>query len=235
MRNLITGLLFLAFSAFLLTSTTNASAQQPEVTPAETTEKPLTNGFGPGTLDATVSAGLGGLLYPNIEPGIDIGLIPLGGNTSFSVGGTAGLGYCLLCGIVSAFSNDLSVKSWYSTLMARALVHTDIIAKLMDVNNLDFYLGAMAGPNFYMFSISVDNHPSAISTTITTVGIAPVLGLRLTPENSNWLFFAEGRAMLEFGFTDTVLKFDDQTQYVFNAQSYSTSGLNLSAGIGYRF
>ena len=80
----------------------------------------------PGDIDIGLSGGLGGLIYPHLTPKVDVGAVPLGSSV-LSAGGSVDAGYCVLCSLVTT-GTDWSVRSFYVTLLGRAMFHLENLA-----------------------------------------------------------------------------------------------------------
>ena len=187
----------------------------------------------PGDIDMTGALGLAGLIYVNFEPGVDIGVVPLGEGTTLSVGGTVGLGYCLFCAAVSGLVNDFSVGAWNFSPKVRGLVHFDALGRELDAP-LDTYAGASLGTGTYFFN--VQSNGTSVSESITTFLFTPLVGGRLFPtESSPLFFFGELRYRIEAGFSKVTLQSEQwQQDFVLNAD-YGQTGLEAVVGGGLRF
>lgn len=190
--------------------------------------------FGLGTLDVTLSGGLSSGLYLFLEPGADLGLIPLGDGLTLGLGGTVNLGWCLLCAGVTALT-PLNVSAWYVNPLARATLHFDAIAKAIDLPQLDTYAGFTAGPSFYSFTLSVDNDPAQGDFSETTFLLGPLFGGRFTVNDDNGFFlFAEARLLMEFGYNTITFRDSNGTVYT-QDDGVSRGGLDWVGGLGMRF
>ncbi|MBA2660745.1 MAG: hypothetical protein H0U74_00495 [Bradymonadaceae bacterium] len=188
--------------------------------------------FGAGTLDITLAAGLGNLLYPHIEPGVDLGLVNLGASVALSLGGVVDLGYCLLCGFVSSFSG-YDISSWYINPMGRALLHFGSVAQMLDEPGFDVYIGAMAGPAFYTLSSS--DGANSFTASVTTFLLGPLVGLRYSLDDTNsWFIFGEGRLLLEFGFSEITLRSSDGQSRTYE-NNFGRGGNDAVFGLGRRY
>ncbi len=187
----------------------------------------------PGDIDMTGALGLAGLIYVNFEPGVDVGVVPLGEGTTFSVGGTVGLGYCLFCAAVSGLVSDFSVGAWNFSPKVRGLVHFDALGREMDAP-LDTYAGASLGTGTYFFN--VQSGGTSVSESITTFLFTPLVGGRLFPtESSPFFFFGELRYRIEAGFSNVTIQSEQwQQDFVLNAD-YGQTGLDAVVGGGVRF
>lgn len=183
-------------------------------------------------VDAMVAAGFGSLLYPHIEPAVDIGVLPLGPVT-LSVGGAADLGYCLLCGIIDAAS-DWDVASWYWSIQARPMLHiNDLSRQLVEALNVDMYAGATFGPQFYNFRFGYEPNNDSARVNFTTFVFGPVLGAKLFGDKIGLFGYAELRYLFEVGYAEQTIEIDDQRFTL--TTDYRRGGSDLTFGLGYRF
>ncbi|TXD35934.1 hypothetical protein FRC98_14785 [Lujinxingia vulgaris] len=239
-------LMITAFATMMLLFAGSASAQEPTSAPAAPAESELSPegdvtitdtpdlSFGLGTLDLTLSGGLSGGLYLFAEPGVDLGLIPLGDGLTLGLGGTVNLGWCLLCAGVTALT-PLNVSAWYVNPLARATLHFDAIAKAVDLPQLDTYAGLTAGPSFYSFTLSVDNDPAQGDFSETTFLLGPLFGARFTVNEDNGFFlFAEARLLMEFGYNTITFRDSNGTVYT-QDDGVSRGGMDWVGGLGLRF
>lgn len=192
--------------------------------------------FGPGTFD--LSIGAGGLFYPHIEPGLDIGLIPIADrNVVLSIGGSLELGYCLGCKLFDLAArlsgSDLSVTSWYVMPFLRFNAHLNAIGRLVKMPELDVYGGLMAGPGYYSFSLEADD-ASADYTSITgTAG--PVLGMRYMLGKRGFVGF-EARYLVTVGQEDVTLRNSSgDVVQTFNGADVARNGTDYQVAVGLRF
>ncbi len=204
---------------------TNQGVQQQDTTARAPAE------FGMN-IDLMLAAGLGSLLYPHIEPSIDVGLLPLGPVT-FSVGGSADVGYCLLCGVVTALSN-WRVNSWYWSLQGRALFHFNQLTRMAQENfNVDLYAGVTMGPQFYNFTLGYKPTNDEASANFVTFLGGPVFGVRMFGDSIGFFGYAELRYFIEAGFSETTVEIDNQEFTLTN--DYRRGGSDITLGVGYRF
>lgn len=143
--------------------------------------------FGAGTVDLTV--GIGGFFYPHIEPGLDVGIIPLPADLSISLGLNVDVGYCVGCllfGVLDDLSGsniEMNVGSWYVAPQLRGLIHLGAISDLIRTPELDLYVGLGAGPALFRFTVDVTDKTDSskqvnASQTILTGFGGPIAGLR---------------------------------------------------------
>lgn len=193
----------------------------------------------PGTFDLTL--GVGGFFYNTIEPGADMGLIPVSDVGTISMGGYLDAGYCLLgCFLFNSLMNwasdgqaNLRLRAFHINPMARGLFHLNILAEALDLRSLDVYGGLVAGPSFYNVNLRVMNE-SADMKNITFL-IGPTVGLRYTLGDGQGFFvFGEARYLVEFGSTTYQLQTSDGYTYSDNGL-VRRGGRNLKFGVGFRF
>jgi hypothetical protein len=182
-------------------------------------------------MDLMLAAGFGSLLYPHIEPSIDIGVAPLGPVT-LSVGGSADVGYCLLCGVVTALS-DWKVNSWYWSLQGRALIHFNTLSRMAQDNfNADLYAGLSLGPQFYNFTFGYKPTDDEASVDFVTFLGGPVFGVRIFGDDIGFFGYAELRYFIEAGFNETTVEIDNQ-EFTLTGD-YRRGGSDITLGFGYR-
>jgi hypothetical protein len=123
----------------------------PAAAAAQDGDAPVT--MSAGSIDIAASGGLGGLVYPFIEPQIAVGVLPLGPVT-LSAGAVADAGYCLLCGLVGAATPDWRLNSYYFGVYGRVLAHLNAVSDALgDAVALDPYAGVAVGPRFYVVAL----------------------------------------------------------------------------------
>ncbi|RDV38201.1 hypothetical protein DV096_10330 [Bradymonadaceae bacterium TMQ3] len=239
-------LMIAALATMLLLFAGTATAQEPHSPAPASSESALAPegdvaitdtpdlGFGLGTLDVSISGGLSSGLYLFLEPGADLGLIPLGEGLTLGLGGTVNLGWCLLCAGVTALT-PLNVSAWYVNPLARATLHFDAIAKAVELPQLDTYAGFTAGPSFYSFTLSVDGDPAQGNFSETTFLLGPLFGARFTVnEDSGFFLFGEARFLMEFGYNTITFRDSNGTVYT-QDDGVSRGGLDWVGGLGLRF
>ncbi|MFP4011730.1 MAG: hypothetical protein ACLFUM_08510 [Spirochaetaceae bacterium] len=217
-------------SALVLLSAVGGFAQEGDTE----AEEDAGNAMEAGDIDIGVSGGLGGFLYPYLAPQIDVGVLPVDAVT-ISAGARANAGYCLLCGIFSALDDDWTVRSFYVSVLGRALVHFNDLADGIDTSNpLDAYAGLMAGPGFYRFGVEYDPTGDSADTTLTTVIFGPSGGAKLFfDERQRGFAFLELAYLFEVGFESTEIELAGET-YTIDRANYASSGLDFSIGLGMR-
>lgn len=163
--------------------------------------------FGAGTFD--MSVGIGGFFYPHIEPGIDIGIIPLPANINLSLGLNLDVGYCLGCLISQAFLNFVSadaaeweIRSWYVAPQIRGLAHLGIISDILRLPELDLYMGFGGGPAMYYTGIkATSKNNGAVATAEAFQWAAfggPLAGMRFML-NESFFVGVEARYFVSWG------------------------------------
>jgi hypothetical protein len=188
----------------------------------------------PGTFDLTF--GLGGFLYTYIEPGVDIGVLPLGDKIVLSVGGYLNAGYCFIgCGILNFFIHPARVSAWHVNPMGRVLFHLNAIAELASLPGIDAYGGVVAGPNYYRASLTIEDGVHAVTGQGFTFLVGPTLGGRYTLQGQSGFFiYGEARYLIEFG--SQQWEVTDDRGVVYNQNSLiHRGGRKMALGIGVRF
>jgi len=187
----------------------------------------------PGNIDVALSGGLGALIYPFLEPQVDIGLIPLGPVT-LSVGATGDVGYCLLCNVLRVIDTNWRLNSYYLGVYGRVLAHVSGLTETLGGDlRVDPYAGLAIGPRFYV--VAVEYIPDNASTrgSINSFIIAPQVGARLfLNDDIRWFGFAEASYLIEIGFQSTTLEIGGQTYFV--DEQYASGGASVTLGVGLR-
>ena len=193
--------------------------------------------FGALDIDILVLGGFGGLLYPHIEPGVDVGVVPLGKDMAISVGGGVDLGWCALCAVIDLVS-DLDISSSYVSPQGRVALHFGTLGGLLpkDLDNftLDPYVGFFGGPVFYKFAVKDATGGASLEAEQFTIVVGPVLGIRLGFANNRLLLLGEYRWSTEAGFTSVTVRDENGTTQTITGEDFSRSGNDFILGIGLR-
>lgn len=221
--------LILALAMLVAVGTAGAFAQSDDE--ADDTASAMT--MKAGDIDVAASGGLGGLIYPFIEPQVAVGLLPLGPAT-LSVGAVGDAGYCLFCGLLRVFTNDWTLRSYYFGVYGRVLAHISALTDVLgDSIPLDPYAGLAVGPRWYVVGIEYIPTGDSSTATLNSVIIAPQVGTRLFfNEDANWFGFAEARYLFEIGFQTQTVEVGTQTYTV--TDDYAGGGGSVSLGVGMR-
>jgi hypothetical protein len=189
--------------------------------------------MGFGSIDIAASGGLNALIYPYVEPQLDIQLLPLGPVT-LSAGATADVGYCLFCNLLGALSADWKLRSYYFGGYARILAHiTAVTEQLSSAIPVDPYAGLAVGPRWYVVSVEYQPTSASSRASLTSVILAPQAGARVFFGKSSRLFgFAEARYLIELGFQSQTVEVSGQS-YRFDDE-FSSAGGSVSLGLGFR-
>ena len=219
----------IAFSLIGLSSTATAQegaeAQESPAPAKGEAEKPPEY-MGPGTVDGMLSVGLGGLIFVSAEPGVDVGLVPIGNNLTLSVGGVVNMGFCLLCGIGSLAVPNFSVGISNIAPQARALLH------IKAIDDLDVFAGAGFGPSFY--SLKVASNGVELKDRLTAWLFSAVVGGRYFASKA-FFGFLEARYQVEAGFNTLTLDAPEwDASFTLNTD-YSRRGIDFILGGGLRF
>lgn len=209
------------------------SQEKPAATEVEAEAEADTQVFGAGDFDILLNVGFN-LLYIHLEPALDVGVIPIGGMT-LSFGGGFGVGYCLLCGALTALT-DVSVSGQYWFPHGRVNLHLgtlgDLLPDEMDGWTLDPYAGFYLGPQFYQFDLASGG--TSIEASQTSIALGPVLGIRLGAKNNTFLLFGEYRYGTEFGFTTVTIETEDGSTQTLNSDDIGRKGSDFILGLGLR-
>ena len=210
--------------------------QQPDEPAADLSEP-----YGVGTTDLMVSGSLFGVFggYLTVQPGLELGMIPLGEGITLGVGGELDAGWCALCGLLALTPVFDSLSAWYASPRGRATVHFNQLSEALDMSGLDAYVGLVAGPALYSVDMNFAGGGRAEGRILSFI-IGPVFGARITTEGTTGFFiFGEGRFHSEFGrSTVTVTIEGDEDEEVFVAEgggATSRGGLDTFVGLGFRF
>lgn len=118
---------------------------------AEEPEYPFT----PGTFDLMLTGGLS-LTMPYLEPGVEIGMIPLTDELTLGIGANVAVGACILCSVLTFITpSDFEISAWFVHPLLRAGVHFNMLSDTLDMPHLDLYAGALAGPGIYTFDMQI--------------------------------------------------------------------------------
>ena len=219
----------LALALLVAVGTAGAFAQAGD----EADEAASATTMGAGDIDIAASGGLGGLIYPFIEPQVAVGLVPLGPVT-LSVGAVGDAGYCLFCGLLRVFSNDWALRSYYFGVYGRALAHISALTDVLgDSIPIDPYAGIAVGPRWYV--VALEYLPTGDSTTasLNSIIIAPQVGTRVFfNDEASWFGFAEARYLFEVGFQTQTVDAGGQSFTV--SEDYAGGGGSVSLGVGMR-
>ncbi len=208
-------------------------AQTSEDTEVAEAEEPASRAtMGPGNIDVGLSGGLGGLIYPYLEPQVAVGVLELD-DVSISVGGLADVGYCVLCHLLEVLDDDWSLRSYYFGVYGRALVHLNVLADEIGGSiGVDPYAGVAVGPRFYFFDLEYEPSNDSVSTTLQSVVFMPHIGARVFPSESAPLFlFGDLRFSLEFGLGSTTVTVGNQSYTVDDEVAGGGIGIALGAGL----
>lgn len=192
--------------------------------------------FGPGDIDLALHLGLSGLLYGQIEPGVDVGLVPITDEVTLSVGGQIGFGACLLCGIISAALPNFSWGATNISPQGRIGVHLDLIDDGDMGVKLDGFGGLYGGPNFYRFRVRFEDE-GRVTGGITSWILGGYGGVRMFFGELNPFFLsAEMRLGAEIGFNEIIIRDEDWPPgEEFRVQnSYSQRVVSTMVGLGFR-
>lgn len=225
-----------AIAAAVALPSTDAFAQTTTEPVVATDEADAGAVFGAGDFDILANIGFN-LLYLTVEPALDIGIVPLGGDMAISLGGGVGLGYCVLCAAVSALSS-VNVRASNISPYGRANLHLGSLGGLIpkDINGttIDPYVGLMAGPNIYRFRVDFDQEDAHATATTTSIFAGPAAGLRAGFSNNTLLLFLEYRVTAEFGFATVNVEDSTGRVYRVTGDAYSQRTSNFIFGFGIR-
>ncbi len=218
-------------------SLASLNAQVAEDVPAAETEEPASRAtMGAGNVDVGLSGGIGGLIYPYLEPQVAVGVLPLDVVT-ISVGGLADAGYCVLCHLLEVLDDDWTLRSYYFGVYGRALVHLNVVADQVGGSvRIDPYVGLAVGPRFYFFDLKYDDGSvsESVSTTLNSVVFMPHIGTRVfLTEAARFFLFGDLRLLLEFGLGSTTVTAGGQSYTV--DEDVAGGGINIALGAGLRF
>lgn len=176
--------------------------------------------FGAGSVDLYLGAG--GFFYPHLEPGVDIGIIPLPGNINLSIGANLDVGYCVSCLITSFAADyvtggnvDWEFRSWYIAPQLRGLAHLGLISDILRLPELDLYVGIGAGPAMYYTGIkatSTQNGATASAESFSWIGFGgPLAGMRFMLSDSFFLG-VEARYFASWGIEQQSVNLNGEVQ-----------------------
>lgn len=187
----------------------------------------------PGTIDAQLTLGFGTFLTPQLEPAVDVGLIPIGADNTISLGASAGFGYCLGCLILSALPG-LSVRAWSLEPQLRVLAHFGSLSKSLNIPEIDLYAGPIAGFSMYQFTWT--QNQGEVNARDSLFGISAGLLGGLHYLLSDRVFAgAELKYALTFGLNSFVVEVGDTTYSDISATNYVQNGFEYNFHLGARF
>lgn len=200
--------------------------------------------FKAGSVDMLI--GVGGFLYPHIEPGIEIGVLNLPSDISIGLGANLDLGYCLGCLLgdliddVTGSNYETELRSWYVAPQLRVLVHFGIISRIAKMPELDVFGGIGAGPALWNFSFEVtdktdnSNTAKASSTSLAAFG-GPIIGLRYLLSESFFVSF-EARYFISVTQQNTTVNVGNEQVLVDTEGTVQDRyGSNYNLAVGLRF
>lgn len=224
------GVAFLCAVAASLPAAAFAGDPQP-------TDAPQARHVGLFTFDILLAGGISSELYVHAEPALEVGILPLGKTGALAVGAGVDLGWCALCGVVTALS-DLDWQGSYTSPFGRATLHAGTLGGLIPANygaaTLDFYVGALAGPSFYQFEIA-DPGRASVRFERVTLRVAPLLGARLGFLDNHLLVLGEYRFNIEGGFEEVTYSTADGEEQVVAPSTVNRRGNEFVLGVGARF
>ena len=189
-----------------------------------------------GNLELMLGGNMNGLLFPEVEIGVELGFLPLTDGVVLSLGGSAGAGYCLGCFLFDFLSQGaLEIRASSYSILGRAGVHLPLLGEMFDVPELDVSAGLMAGPSFYSASFSFeDGSGSATYEYVQPVfSIGPYAALRYMFGDS---FFVGFDARYFIAFADETVTFDiNGTEYTVDTQDFIRADVLYNGYIGVRF
>lgn len=193
--------------------------------------------FGAGNID--INAGLGGsnsLIYLNVEPGVNVGLVGPSDGIVLGAGASANLGYCLACHLLDLA--DVRVRARNFSPMVRGTVHLPALMKAIGAPEVDARVGLMGGIANYSLDIGERGSDAEIEARVRTNVIGPYVGGTYSLDDGRGPFaFADLRLLFEVGTASvTIHAGDDDEDRVLEVQAdVSRQGLETIVGVGYRF
>lgn len=224
-----------AFLLAMLTLGTPATLAAQQSTPQGINPQPQewSGTYGPGTLDAQLTLGIGGLFTPQIEPAVDLGLIPLGQDLTLSLGASASFGYCVGCFIFGAITN-IDVKFWTFEPLARVLLHVESLSRALNITGLDVYGGLTGGPSIYNFTLTGQNNNVKVTDRVVAVGLGALGGMHYLLNDHVYLG-AELRYLIKLGVNTGSVTIDGTTYQEYDRSDYVQNGLDYNFHLGFRF
>ena len=189
--------------------------------------------YGPGTVDAQLTLSFGTFLTPQLEPAIDIGLIPFGDTLTLSLGASAAVGYCVGCLLFTALT-PIDVRNWMFTPQLRVLLHIEDLAYALGLLELDLYAGLVAGPSFHAFTLTERATGDSATERVLGVGGGPLLGLHYLI--SDRIFVGtELKYVLTRSVNTQTLDVGGTTYSESEFSTYLQNGLDYNVHLGARF
>jgi len=230
---LLTVTLSVAAPAVAQDAAPDASAATPGASAAAPTNGP--QHYDAGTFDFTLTGAINGLLYPQIEPGVEIGLFNIGENFTVSAGGSVSLGYCIGCFLVDALSGgELSLRARNIIAAGRLAVHFPIISRLLELPEIDISAGLVVMPGLNTVRWFANNQDASVSVRSVYFGIGPQASLRYLLRK-NFFVWVNYRLLLSTTFSQGTVDIEGTTYDVSDNNFGVLRGNLYSAGIGLRF
>ena len=166
-----------------------------------------------GNFELMLGGSIGGLFYPELELGGELGILPLGDAAVVSVGAVGRVGYCILClGAGFLTGGQLEVRAWNVSAMGRAGVHLPILGETFNIPELDVSAGLIAGPSYYNVQARLrsGNESAFVTQQLLTFSIGPYVALRYL-FNDNLFVGFDYRLLYLFSEEAGTIRIADQT------------------------
>lgn len=215
-----------------------AAADESDIDDAPVEEAELQSPFGPGNID--VNAGIGSsnsLVYLNVEPGLNVGLVGPSDGIVLSAGATLNLGYCLGCHLFDL--TGVRVRARQFSPMVRGSVHLPVLMNALGAPEIDARVGMLGGIGSYGLDIGQRGNDPEIAASVRTTILGPYIGgtYSRSDDGSGPFGFLDLRLLFEVGTsTVTIDAGDDDEDRVLEVHAdVSRQGLEGILGVGYRF
>ncbi|MEM1348573.1 MAG: hypothetical protein AAGI01_08470 [Myxococcota bacterium] len=188
-----------------------------------------------GTLDLTLTGAINGLLYPQIEPGVELGLFDVSEDFTVSVGGSVSLGYCIGCFLVDLVSaGQLRLRARNLIATGRLAVHFPVLSRILELPELDISAGLVVLPGVNTVRWIVPEGGASASVRSLYFGIGPQASARYLLRK-NLFVWVNYRLLLSTSWNRGTVEIDGITYDVSSVDAGILRGSLYSVGVGLRF
>ncbi len=207
-------------------------------TPEEKAAKQTTSdkSYHAGNFELTLGGSIGGLFYPELELGAELGILPITDGVVVSAGGVGRVGYCVLCLGAGFLSGGLlEARAWNVSAMGRAGVHLPVLGEMFGVPELDISAGLIGGPGYFQVQVRLDDGTDSafITKQLLSFSIGPYAALRYMFNESLFVGF-DYRLLYVFSEENDFVRINDQDYEVVYSDIVQ-AGAFYNAYVGIRF
>lgn len=189
-----------------------------------------------GNFEMMLGGSIGGLFYPELELGAELGILPIMDGVVVSAGGVGRVGYCVLClGAGFLTGGQLEVRAWNVSAMGRAGVHLPVLGETFGVPELDVSFGLIGGPGYYQVQARLDDGSDSAFVTqqLLNFSIGPYAALRYMFNESFFVGF-DYRLLYVFSQESGTVRINDQNYDIAYSDIVQAGGF-YNAYVGIRF